>query len=55
MTARPLDTPCFHVLQFTAGSIFFVDTDHGWATVGGEIARTTDGGRTWTRLPVTIQ
>jgi len=38
-----------------ANNIFFVDADHGWITFGEEIARTTDGGRTWRRLPVTIQ
>lgn len=35
-------------------NIFFVDADHGWIVFGEHIARTTDGGRAWERLPVTI-
>jgi photosystem II stability/assembly factor-like uncharacterized protein len=37
-----------------AKQIFFVDANHGWITLGDSIAVTTDGGRTWTRQPVTI-
>ncbi len=38
-----------------ANNIFFVDANHGWITFGESIAVTSDGGRTWRRLPVTIQ
>jgi photosystem II stability/assembly factor-like uncharacterized protein len=52
LTWNPVQSPA---LCCDASSISFVDPEHGWVIVGGEIARTTDGGRTWARLPVTIE
>lgn len=33
--------------QSTAASLHFVDASHGWASAGGSIVATVDGGRTW--------
>jgi photosystem II stability/assembly factor-like uncharacterized protein len=31
--------------------IFFIDENNGWvATMGGRLAKTTDGGRTWRKM-----
>jgi photosystem II stability/assembly factor-like uncharacterized protein len=36
---------------FDFGSAQFVSPTHGWAMGGGALYRTTDGGKTWERLP----
>lgn len=40
---------------FTATDVSFVSTRLGWAVSPGRLRQTTDGGRTWTRLPAPPQ
>lgn len=35
-----------------SSTFFFLDENCGWITIGGDFARTTDGGRTWQSAPV---